>query len=132
MVNILISMGDLPAATARAEHLCDLAMLTDERTLQALAWEARARVDLALKKRTEAVGHLANALSAGAGARIPLADWRVHATCATAYRAIGDMAQAKAHTQLGLAVVKQLAESLPEGHPLRLKFESRSAAFFDA
>jgi hypothetical protein len=34
--------------------------------------------------------------------------------------------------QLGLAAGRQLAESLPAGHPLRLKFESRSAAFFDA
>ena len=132
MVNILISTGDLPAARDRAERLCDLAMQTDERTWQALAWEARARVDLALKKAAEAVGHLANALSAGAGAHIPLANWRVHATCAAAHRAGGDMAQATTHAELGLAVTKRLAESLPEGHPLRLKFESRSAAFFDA
>jgi hypothetical protein len=132
MVNILISMGDLPAATDRAERLCDLAMQTDERTSQALAWEARARVDLALNKTTEAIGHLVNALSAGAGPQIPLANWRVHATCAVAHRASGDLAQARAHVQLGLAVTKQLAESLPEGHPLRLKFENRSAAFFDA
>jgi DNA-binding winged helix-turn-helix (wHTH) protein len=132
MVNVLISMGDLPAARDRAARLCDLAMQTDERTSQALAWEARARVDLALKNPTEALGNLANALNAGAGVQIPLANWRVHATWAAAHRAGGDMALATTHAELGLAVTKRLAESLPEGHPLRLKFESRSAAFFDA
>jgi hypothetical protein len=131
MVNILVSMGDLPAAKDRAERLCDLAMQTEERSWQALAWEARARVDLELRQTAEAVGHLANALSACAGALVPLATWRVHATCAAAHRANGDMAQARTHAQLGLAITKQLAESLPEDHTLRLKFESRSAAFLD-
>jgi len=42
------------------------------------------------------------------------------------------MAQAMTHTQSDLALAKQLAEGLPEGQPLRLKFESRSAAFFGA
>jgi tetratricopeptide (TPR) repeat protein len=132
MVGSLISMGDLPAATARAERLCDRAMKTDERTWQALAWEALARAALSSGNATEAVSHLTKALAVCGAAQIPLANWRVHAACAATYQASGDMAQAKTHTRVGLAARKQLAESLPEGHPLRLKFESRSAAFFDA
>jgi DNA-binding winged helix-turn-helix (wHTH) protein len=131
MVGILISTGDLPAATARAERLCELAMQSDERTWQALAWEARARVAVAAGKAMEAVGHSVKALAICGATQVPLANWRVHAACAAAYRASGEMVQAKAHTRLGLAAGKQLAASLPEG-PRRLKLESRSAAFFAA
>jgi tetratricopeptide (TPR) repeat protein len=132
MVGILISMGDLRAAKACAERLCDLALQTDERTWQALAWEALARTALSSGNPKEAVGHLTKALAVCGAAQVPLATWRVHAACAATYRARDDMAQAKTHTRLGLAARKQIAESLPEGHPLRRKFESRSAAFFDA
>ena len=44
----------------------------------------------------------------------------------------GDMAQARTHAQLGIETTKQLAESFPEGNPLRLKFESRTATIFAA
>jgi tetratricopeptide (TPR) repeat protein len=132
MVGVLVAVGDLPAATARAEQLCDLAMRADERTWQALAWEARARAALSSGNVTEALSHLTKALALCGAAQIPLADWRVHAACAATSRAGGNMAEAQTHTQLGLAARQRVAESLPDGHPLRLKFESRSTAFFDA
>jgi tetratricopeptide (TPR) repeat protein len=132
MVGVLLSMGDLQEAAIRAQRLCDLAMRTDERTWQALAWEALARAALASGTATEAVGHLTKALAVCGAVQVPLANWRVHAACAATYRANGDIAQANKHSQLGLAARKLVAESLPEGHPLRLKFESRSAALFNA
>jgi hypothetical protein len=47
---------------------------------------------------------------------------------APAYKAVGDVRRAKRHTRLGAAVRKRLAESLPDGDPLRLKFERRSGS----
>jgi hypothetical protein len=132
MVGILISTADLQEARARAERLCDLAMQTDERTWQALAWEARARVALSSKRAADAADCVTNALAATKGAQVPLAEWRVHATAASVHKAGQDLSKAKTHARLGLAVRKQVAESLPEGHPLRLIFESRSAVFFNA
>jgi hypothetical protein len=126
MVNVPIAEGDHPAARARAKHLCELAEQTDERAWQALAWEARARAALSCGETLEAVDSIANALTACEGVTVPLAEWRVHATSATIYKAVGDHRRARQHSQLGAAVRKRLAESLPEGNPVRLKFEFRS------
>jgi hypothetical protein len=56
----------------------------------------------------------------------PLAEWRAHATAAMTQKALGDASRAGAHDRLGAAIRRRLAESLPEGDPLRLKFEHRS------
>lgn len=128
MVGLLISEGDGPAMLARAKRLCELTEQTDERTWQALAWESRARAALSCGKTADAVDYATKALAACKGVEVPLAEWRVHATSAVAYKAVGDIRRTKRHTRLGAAVRTRLAESLPEGDPLRLKFERRGAS----
>ncbi|MGL4961019.1 MAG: ATP-binding protein [Inquilinus sp.] len=128
MVGALIANGDHVAAHARAERLCDLAAQTDERSWQALAWEARARAALACGEASEAIVHVAKALAACDGVTVPLAEWRVHATGAMAHKAAGDHRQARTHGRLGAAIRKRLAGTLPERDPLRSKFERRSGA----
>ncbi|MEJ0096097.1 MAG: AAA family ATPase [Methylocella sp.] len=128
MVNLLIADGDQAAARARAERLCDLAMQTNERAWQALAWEARARAALSCSKTSEAIDHLLKALAACEGVQAPLAEWRVHATGAMVYEAAGDVCGAGTHVRLGAALRNRLAETLPEGHALRLTFERRSGS----
>ncbi|GGF32151.1 hypothetical protein GCM10011611_42880 [Aliidongia dinghuensis] len=132
MVNVLIAVGDHPTALLRAERLCDLAAQTDERTWQALAWEARARAALSSGEAEEAGGHVERALAACQEVQVPLAEWRVHATCASAFTALGDDHRAGTHARLGAAVRKRLAESLPDGHPVRLTFERRSGSLCEA
>ncbi|GGF32156.1 hypothetical protein GCM10011611_42890 [Aliidongia dinghuensis] len=132
MVNVLIAVGDHPTALSRAERLCDLAAQTDERTWQALAWEARARAALSCGAAEEAGGHVERALAACEGVQVPLAEWRVHATCASAFTALGDDHRAGTHTHLGAAIRQRLTESLPEGHPVRLTFERRSGSLCEA
>jgi hypothetical protein len=132
IVNILIAQSDYAAAVARAVRLCELAMKTDERTWQALAWEALARAVLSNGDATEAVSHVVKALATCEGVQIPLAEWRVHATATITYKATSDAHRAREHARLGAATTKHLAESLPEGDPVRLQFERRSAAFFHA
>jgi hypothetical protein len=128
MVGVLIAKGDHTAARSRAERLCELAAQTDERAWQALAWEARARAALACGDASEAMADVAQALAACDGVEVPLAEWRVHATGAMTYKAAGDVRQARTHDRLGAAIRKRLAGTLPEGDPLRSKFERRSEA----
>jgi tetratricopeptide (TPR) repeat protein len=126
MVNLLIASGDRPATLARAKHLCELAAQTSERMWQALAWEAHARAALAFGDVAEAIDNVAKALAACAGVQVPLAELRVQATSAIAYKAAGDAARARQHSHLGETIRMQLAESLSEGHPVRQRFEHRS------
>jgi DNA-binding winged helix-turn-helix (wHTH) protein/tetratricopeptide (TPR) repeat protein len=132
MVGALIADGDHLTAHSRAKRLCDLAAQTDERMWQALAWEARARASLALGKASEAIANVANALAACDGVKVPLAEWRAHATAAMTYEAVGEVHLARAHDRLGAAVRKRLAGTLPEGDPLRSTFERRSGALATA
>jgi hypothetical protein len=132
MVNVLIADGDHPTALSRAERLCDLAAQTDERTWQALAWEAHARAALPCGEAAKAIDSVGTALAACEGVQVPLAEWRVHATCASAFKALGDDPRAGTHTRLGAAARKRLAESLPEDHPVRLTFERRSGSLCEA
>ena len=124
-VNLLLSEGNHPAALAHAERLCELAAQTDERAWQALAWEARARADLACGATARAIRHVASALAACEAAKVPLAEWRVHATAAMAFKAAGNSGQARTHSRLGAAIRGRLAGTLPEGDPLRSTFERR-------
>jgi hypothetical protein len=116
MVNVLIADGDYPTALSRAKRLCDLTAQTDERTFQALAWEALARAALSCGEVVKAGSHVERALAACEGVQVPLAEWRVHATCAITFTALGDDRRVGTHTRLGAAARKRLAESLPEGH----------------
>jgi len=128
MVGALIANGDHAAAHARAQRLCDRAAQTDERAWQALASEARSRAALACGDASEAMADVAKALAACDGVEVPLAEWRVHATGAVVCKAVGDVRQVKTHDRLGAAIRKRLAGTLPEGDPLRSKFERRSGA----
>jgi tetratricopeptide (TPR) repeat protein len=127
MVTLLIATGDHAGAATRAEGFCALAEQTDERAWQALAYEAQARAALACGDVTKAIDRVDKALAACAGVRVPNAELRVLATSAMTFRAAGHAARATQHTSLGEIIRKQLAESLPEGHPLRQQFERRSA-----
>ena len=132
MVNVLIAVGDHATALLRAERLCELAEQTDERTWQALAREAHARAALSCGEAENAAGHVEKALAACEGVQVPLAEWRVHATCASTFKALGDNHRADTHARLGAAIRKRLAESLPEGDRVRLTFERRSGSLATA
>jgi tetratricopeptide (TPR) repeat protein len=132
MVDVLIAVGDHPAALLRAERLRDLAEQTDDRMWQALACEAHARAALTCGETEQAIDAVGKALASCERGEVPLAEWRVHATCASAFKALGDDNRARTHTSLGAAVRKRLAENLPEGHPVRLTFERRSGSLCEA
>ena len=76
--------------------------------------------------RRRPTDNVANALAACEGVTVPIAEWRVHATSAIIYKAVGDDRRAREHSRLGATVRQRLADSLPKDHPARLKFKHRS------
>jgi DNA-binding winged helix-turn-helix (wHTH) protein len=125
MVNALLATKEFAAASSRAKRCVTAAAGTDERMWRALAWESRARVALAQAKHEEAVKHIENALAVCKGFDTPLAEWRVDETGAAAFKACGDRRRAKFHADRAMATRKRAAQTLPEGHLLRLALEGR-------
>ncbi len=73
MVSALIAQGDHGESLARATHLSQAAMNTDERVWRALAWEARARATLSNGNASEALQCVVKALKECEGANVPVA-----------------------------------------------------------
>jgi len=123
LTNIFVAAGDQIEASVHVERFLALASETKERTWQGLAWETKARLSLSQGDYMSAADCITNAFNAGKGYSTPLADWRVHATAATVFTALGDPDSARHHTGLSEKGRKELAESLPDGHRLRTIFE---------
>jgi len=97
---------------------------TAERTWQALAWEANARLALRSSDLERAQDCITRALSVMEGYETPLAEWRVHATATELSELRGDRVAAKHHPERSRATVLRLANSLREDDPLRKIFLS--------
>jgi tetratricopeptide (TPR) repeat protein len=80
--DLALVQGDLVRARSLAESFLRATLSTAERTWQALAWEASARVAAAGYDTEQAYACVAKALSTMEGFEVPLAAWRVHATAA--------------------------------------------------
>jgi hypothetical protein len=126
LTGIWLVRGDRSKARRDAEHLLEAALCTAERTWQALAWEASARVDLAEGDLAGAKECIAKALSAMEGFEVPMAEWRVHATASVLYAGLGEGDSAEKHSDLSRATIMRLANSLPIEGPLRNIFLSAS------
>jgi tetratricopeptide (TPR) repeat protein len=124
MTELSIAKRDLAAARTEAERFLSATLATAERTWQALAWEANARVAVALLDLDRARDCIANALSTMEGFEVPLAEWRVHATAAELYRAIDNSESAEHHRELSRATILKLTDSLAAEEPLRRTFLS--------
>ena len=128
-VNLLLLTGSTDEAAAAADRFVRLSEDTREHTWQALAFETCARVALERGALGEAIDSVNRALAATKDFETPLADWRVHSTAATAHRATGDERLATRHADLATAAKRRLAESLPQGHRLRMLFETGTRMF---
>ena len=117
LTDLWLAQGDLAQARSQAERFLHATLATAERTWQALAWDATARVALA-------AGDLAQALVTMEDVEVPLAAWRVHATAAALYERTGKSGEADHHRALSRTTILQLAQSLPAAEPLRHTFLS--------
>jgi hypothetical protein len=122
LTDVWLRKGNRLAARYHARCFLEAAQATAERTWQALAWEANARLaeaDLDLPRAQDCV---AQALTAMEGFDTPLAAWRVHATAAAVQQRAGNLPESTHHRDRSQAVVLRLAGSLPREHPLRATF----------
>jgi DNA-binding winged helix-turn-helix (wHTH) protein len=124
LTDLLLAKGDLARAREAGEAFLAITGATAERTWQALAWEANARIALASLDLHRAQACIGEGLSTMSGFDVPLAAWRVHATAAELSERLGDTETAKHHRELGRRTVLQLANSLELEDPLRARFLS--------
>jgi tetratricopeptide (TPR) repeat protein len=124
MTELSIANRDLAAALTEAERFLSATLATAERTWQALAWEANARVAMALLDLDRARDCIASAMSTIEGFEVPLAEWRVHATAAELYKSMKNIGDADHHRELSRATILKLADSLGAEEPLRETFLS--------
>lgn len=117
-----LGKGDLKQAGAEAERFVAATLTTAERTWQALAWEASARVAMAEGDRGHARTCVDKAVAAMEGFEVPLATWRVHASGAELESRLGNQRAAERHRSLGRATVLALASSLVDYERLRETF----------
>jgi hypothetical protein len=108
----------------QAQRFLDVTLTTAERTWQALAWDANARVALAELDVPRAQHCIAQALSTMEGYELPLAAWRVHATAFELHQNSGHRDLAERHRALSRETIMKLANSLPAEEPLREIFLS--------
>jgi tetratricopeptide (TPR) repeat protein len=124
LTELWLAKGDLPQARLQAERVLEVTLGTAERTWQALAWDANARVALAERDLQRAQAYIAEALTTMEGFEVPLAAWRVHATAAELYEHTGNSDVAAHYRARSRATILQLAHSLPVEEPLRNTFLS--------
>jgi DNA-binding winged helix-turn-helix (wHTH) protein/tetratricopeptide (TPR) repeat protein len=124
LTDLRLAQGDQPRAVEEGEEFLRVACATPERTWQALAWEANARIALAASELERARDCITKALTAMDGVEVPLAEWRVHATAGELSERRGDSGAATQHHALSRAAILKLADSLPGDDPLRKTFLS--------
>jgi tetratricopeptide (TPR) repeat protein len=73
LTELWLAKGDLKKARTEAESFLEVTLATAERTWQALAWEANARVAMAQRDFERAHECVAKALSTMEGFEVPLA-----------------------------------------------------------
>ena len=124
LTELWLAKKDLELARSEAERFLEVTLATAERTWQALAWEANARVAMAQLDTSRARECVTSALSTMEGFEVPLAAWRVHATAAELYGGGESSEAAEHHRELSRATILKLADSLPAEEPLRKTFLS--------
>jgi arginine/ornithine N-succinyltransferase beta subunit len=119
LTDLALKTGNIIQAYQEAEEFLSLALATSERTWQALAWEARARVALADSDHEQARADIRKAIETMEGFDLPLAHWRVHRTAMDIFPE-----RAEQHRSLCAATTGRLANSLGEFEDLTRIFLS--------
>jgi len=122
LTNLWLARGDLARAREEGDRFLADSTATAERTWQALAWEATARIALASGHPDLAQDRIENGLSALDGAEAPVAGWQAYATAADVSRALGDTVAAREHRGRSREIILGLAASLEPYEHLRRTF----------
>lgn len=109
LTELYLQRGEPAQAQVEAQRFIGASLASEERTWQALAWEASARVALAGSDLQQGQECIRKAIAVMEGFDVPLAFWRVHATAMQLFPE-----NAEEHHRLAAGVVLRLAESLKE------------------
>ena len=121
LTDIWLAKGDIEEARREAQEFLKASLKTRERTHQALAWEANARIAMISGDHDAVAECIGKALSIVERWEIPIAAWRVHATAA---QAATDPELVRGQWKLSVDTITRLADSLPPSEPLRDTFLS--------
>ena len=124
LCNVWLAAGDLRRARTEADRFLESACSTAEPNLQALAWEAQARIEMAGQNWTAALDRIQKGLAIVETFGIPVAGWQVHATYWDVCRLTRDDAAAETHRAQAEAALDSLADSFDADDPLRQLFLS--------
>src|SRR6267378_2307251 len=124
---VRLQAGDIPNARIEVDDLLESALSTEEPNMQALAWEANARVAWAEKDSDGARRCIENALAILDEVEIPVSAWRVHATAWQFYRHTKEDKPAEASRGRAEACILKIANSFARDEPLRASFLSAPA-----
>src|SRR6266481_3245394 len=121
---VRLQAGDIPNARIEVDDLLESALSTADPHLQALAWEAKARVAMAEQDSDGARRCIENALAILDKVEIPVAAWQVHATAWQFYRHTKEDKPAEASRGRAEACILKIANSFARDEPLRASFLS--------
>jgi hypothetical protein len=127
LTHVWLASGNLTSARAEAASLLAAALRTAEPTLQAQAWEIKARVAIATDSEREARECIQQALTIVEHFPVPLAAWRVHATAWDLSRLCSEPRSADTHRIHAVAGIDKLASSFGADEPLRRSFLAAAA-----
>jgi tetratricopeptide (TPR) repeat protein len=119
LTDLSVQRGDLQQAQLEARRFVEISMATEERTWQALAWEASARVAFAGSDMPQAQDCIRKAIGVMQGFDLPVACWRVHSTAMQLFPQ-----NAEEHQRQAAAGIQRLSESLKEFPQLQETFLS--------
>jgi DNA-binding winged helix-turn-helix (wHTH) protein len=122
LVKLHISEGKLEDAERVAEQFVARALATVERSWQALAWDASARVAMACGDHRRARGLISRAVDAIQGFEGPVAAWQVFATAAEISAHLNDHEAMRDHLDACHALVASLASSVQDHEEVRRNF----------
>jgi len=123
-----LAAGQMEKAAEGADQALRAALSTRDRAMQARAWEGCARVAHCRRDWKRAVECLEKAHGVLEDQEIAYAAWRVSATAAECFAAMGEAERAEAERRRAAKVVRRLAESFEEGEPLRTTLLESAAA----
>ena len=117
-----LQSGQTANARVEADRVTEAALSTADPNLQALAWEARARVAIAEANWSDAEQSIDNALAVLTRFDMPTSTWRVHGTAWDLHRKTGRDDTAATHRARARTHISALAHSFDADEPLRQAF----------
>src|SRR5882724_4269069 len=122
LVNAWLAAGNLEEARVEAGRLLEAALATADPSLQALAWEAKARLGMAEKNWQSAEESVQNGQVILEKFEIPTAAWRVDGTAWDFYQQTNNQKAAETHRKRAEACILKITNSFAPEEPLRATF----------